>query len=428
MTVSILLVAVFSCYTLSEEEAYVHVRMRAVNLNGEPIANLIIEAYNVTKNNVTREAVAPIERRMTNQTGWAELRLANDTYYTFRAFWKDTQVGILSEQHITSNLTISNFNCSLAHIKIKVMDEKGVPVPFVNLNLTHTYLTRDNQTSSQSILFETKENGTIVASNMLVNANYTIEAKRYDLCFNVTQLFDLEKLLKDGWVNLTVLCPTYSLIVHVVDSKELPIPKARVEVYEWSSRILTGAGDTNKDGAIDFKCMFGRYKVRVYHYDAELGTTVLVNETTVNLVENRTVFTIRCKLYGISPSVRVVDYFGQPIPNVVVKIERKIGEKFVEVGSQKTNSQGITSLPKVGGHYRISTYIKEEFYETRTLYVDATKTIVFRADKYVAFGGLLLDASRLITYTSMGILAAVLGLALTATRISRVFRKRKSPS
>jgi len=408
----------------SSEEAEVLVQIRTINLNKEPLADVLVEAYNVTDNIENRTGVG-----MTNKTGWVEFHVAKDSYYSFKAFWKEAHVGSLLKQHITSNVTIDNFNCSLAHLKTVVIDEANVPLPYVNVTLTYSYLTAKNQTASEKFTFETEENGTIVASNVLTNANYTIEARRHGLLFNRTLVPGLNQLLENGWAKLTIVCPTYALFVQVLDSEKLPLPGVQVEVYEWGSQVLVRSEATNDRGSISFNGTFGKYKTRVHTYSEELKRRVVLNETVIGLTEDKMSLTIYCKISNIKPSVKVVDYFGQPILNAVIEVERKIDQDWVKVDPpRKTDSFGVTSLPKIGGDYRISVYVLEDLCETRTLYLDETRVVVFKTDKYTVVGGSPIRTSQLTTYISLSLLVAVLGLALTYRRLSQVILRKKAPS
>jgi len=426
-----LLLILFIALTLAlptralSEEAEVLVQIRTINLNKEPLAGVLVEVYNVTDGFEDLIGVG-----MTNRTGWVEFHVANDSYYSFKAVWKEAHVGSLLKQHITSSVTIANFSCSLAHLKTVVIDEDKVPLPYINVTLTYSYLTVKNQTASQKVTFETGENGTVVASNMLTNANYTIEARRHGLLFNRTLMPDLNQLLKNGWANLTIVCPTYTLFVHVLDSDKLPLPGAQVEVYEWGgSQVLVRSGTTNDRGSISFNGTFGKYKIRVYTYSEELKRRVVLNETITGLTEDQMSFTIYCKISNIKPSVKVVDYFGQPVPNAVIEVERKIDQDWMKVDpSRKTDSFGVTSLPKIGGEYQISVYILEELCETRTLYLDETRMVIFKTDKYVLVSGNPIRTSQLTTYGSLSLLVAVLGLALTYRRLSQIILRKKAPS
>lgn len=408
----------------SPEQAEVEVRIRTVNLNREPLTGVTVEAYNATTDPETL-----VKEAVTNQTGWVRFQLANDTYYSFKAFWKDVEVGSLPKQNITSNTTIDDFQCSLAHIKVVVTDEADVPLPYIDVVLAYSYLTRHNETVPESVSFETRENGTIVAPNMLTNANYTIEARRYGSLFNRTQIPSLNQLLKDGWANIAITCPTYTLFTHVLDSDRLPLPNMEVEVYEWSSRILVQSGTTNDRGSVAFNGTFGRYRVVVYGYSEELKRRIVLSENVVDLIEDRSFLSIHCEIFNVTSSVKVVDYFGQPIPDAVIELERKFDQEWVKIEPvRKTDVYGVAPMPKIGGDYRISVYVAGDLCETRTLYLSETRVLLFKTDKYAMVSGYPVETSRLIAYISLSLLIALLGLALSHRRLWQIIIRKKPPS
>jgi len=408
----------------SPEQAEVEVQIRTVNLNREPLANVTVEVYNATT-----DPEVLIEEGVTNQTGWVRFQLANDTYYSFKAFWKNVEVGSLPKQHITSNTIIDDFQCSLAHIKVVVTDEADVPLPYIDVVLAHSYLTRYNQTVTETVSFETREDGTIVAPNMLTNANYTIEARRYGSLFNRTQTPSLNQLLKDGWANITFKCPTYTLFINVVDSSKFPLPNVELEVYEWSNRILVQSGTTNDRGSAAFNFTFGRYRFMVYSYSEELERRVILNETIVDLIVDQLFLSIHCKIFNVTLSVKVVDYFGQPIPDAMIELEREIDQEWMKIEPvRKTDALGVASMPKIGGNYRISVYVAGDLCETRTLYLGETKVLLFKIDKYAMVSGYPIETSRLIAYISLILLIALLGLALSHRRLWQMIIRKKSPS
>jgi len=84
------------------------VQINAENLAGEPLPNILVEAYNTT---------TKIAEKPTNATGVATflLEMAN---YTFKALWKDVEVGVLSNQNILDNKVLA-LTCQLTNIAIR---------------------------------------------------------------------------------------------------------------------------------------------------------------------------------------------------------------------------------------------------------------------------------------------------------------------
>jgi len=360
----------------------------------------------------------------TNETGLIDFRIDRGNY-TFKAVWKNEPVGTLENQSVTGEAMeyvlqrTFNITCELAQITIAINDEDGHPLPFINVTLANATLAPQTIVDS----FETNYMG-IVATNTFTNTSYTIEARRYGHLFNMTPI---ENLTVTRWINIT--CPTYTLFVHVLDSNGLPLQNVQVEVYEWSSERVTGPKTTDELGSVSLDCTFGRYKIKVYNYSAELKRTVVLNETVMDLIEDPFFFVIHCKISNLDLSVLVVDYFGQPIPNAKVKVEREFEEGYVNIANLKTGSDGTVSLPKIGGNYRISVYVTGKLCETKTLHLDESKVIKFKIDKFVVVGGHPLEVTQLVACISLGILVALFGLALMYRRLRpRKVREGKEKS
>jgi len=378
--------------------------------DGEPLPDVTVNIVDPFGEDVTSGK--------TNKTGWVDFRGARGLErgnYTFKALWEGETVGSLENQSVMGNATeymlqkMFNITCELARITVAVNDEAGRPLPLINVTLT------SNKTGLLS--FETDYAG-IAATNTFTNTSYTLEAQRYGHLFNTTPI---ENLTVTRWINIT--CPTYTLFVHVLDSNGLPLRNVQVWAYEWSSERVTGPKTTDEWGSVPLDCTFGRYKIRVYNYSAELKRTVIFNETVIDLIEDPFFFVIHCKIYNLDLSVVVVDYFGQPIPNAKVKVEREFEEGYVNIANLKTGSDGTAFLPKIGGNYRISVYVMGKLCETKTLHLDESKVIKFKIDKFVVVGGHPLEVTQLIACVSLGILAVLFSLAL----IYRRLRLRKVP-
>jgi len=359
----------------------------------EPLGGVLIEAY-LGETYVTYG--------ITNETGLTSLQVSHGNY-TFKALWVYEEVGGL-DYTVLENATLPPIECELAHLAVTVKDEAGFPLPFINVTLT------SNKTGLE--WFETNSTGTL-KGNIFTNVSYTIEAWRYGLLFNTTQIANLTVT---RWVNIT--CPTLTLFVNVLDSKGIPLRNVEVSVYEWSSGVAepVQSETTNDLGSAVFDCTFGRYKIWVYNEDH----TIILNKTVVDLTEDQLFFVVNCKIFNVDLSVIVKDYFGHPISNAVVEVERD----DVSVSSQKTGSNGIASFINVtGGDCQIYVSLMKKLCETRTLYLDETKVIVFKLEKFVVVSGYLLEVTQLIAYVSLGIVVALSALALTYRRL----RIRKIP-
>lgn len=365
-----------------------------------PLADVTVEAY---------RAMNIVDSGKTNKTGFVDLRL-DFGEYIFKALWKGQEVGSLENQSVTGNATLPPIKCALASVTIAVKDEAGRPLPLIDLTLT------SNETGPLP-LPETGSTG-IVATNAFTNISYWLEAWRYGhLFFNQS----IGNLTSTRRINIT--CPTYTMFVHVLDSNGLPIKNVEVVVYEWSSERITESETTDALGSVTLDVTFGRYRVRVCNYSAEWSRLVVFNETVIDLTEDQQFVVIHCRISNLELSVVVTDYFGQPIPNARVKVERDFGQEYVTIANLKTKSDGTVFLPKIGGRYRISVYVTEKLFDINTLYLDEPKVIAFKIDKLVVIGGYPLEISQFLTCILLVIMALVFGLAL----IYRRFRPRMAP-
>lgn len=394
-------------FTVIEIIAYCQTRNK---YDQEPLANVSVDVYANTTH---------ITSGTTNETGWTDFKLDRGNY-TFKAFWNEELVGSLNGS-ITGNVTdymlqrTFYIECELAHITIAINDEEGNPLPFINVNLASS--------KPETLLFETNSTG-IIATNAFTNVSYTIESRRYDNLFDTTLIENLT-YTRDGKDRINITCPTYSLFVYVLDSKEHTLKNVEVTVYEWSSERIVGSGSTDPDfGSITFNSTFGRYKIKVD--STEWGRKVVLNETVMDLIEDPFFFVVHCMISNLDPSVKVVDYFGQPIPNAEVKLERKFDEEYVNVANLTTESDGTVSLPKTGGDYRVSVHVMGECCEVRPIHLSESKAIEFKIDKYVTVGGYPIQTTQLIAYISLALLIATFALAIAYRRLWKTIKKEKT--
>jgi len=387
-------------FTVVEIIVYCQARNKYDN---KSLAGVTIDAY---------MGITLTRSETTNKTGWAEFRI-NRGNYTFRALWKKERVGSLNES-VTGDpvdyVLQKTFyiECELAHITITVNDEAGHLLPFINLTLTSD--------KTGALPFETNYTG-IVATNTFTNTNYMIEARRYGYLFNTTRIENLTFTL-----DMNITCPTYTLFAHVLDSKKLPLHDVQVTVYEWSSGLLADSGTTNDWGSVTISCTFGRYKIRVYDWESR----VVLNETIIDLIEDRSFYVIHCRISNVDLSVVVKDYFGNPVSNALVKVERE----NVDIPPQRTGSNGETSFEDIiGGEVRISVSVKGKLCETRTIYLDEARAVVFELDRYVMVAGYPLETTQFIACISLGMLVALFALALIYRRLrTRKVSKGKEKS
>jgi hypothetical protein len=146
---------------------------------------------------------------------------------------------------------------------------------------------------------------------------------------------------------------------------------------------------------------------------------ILVNKTTVLLVDQPTTFAVQCKLYALALDVSVVDYLGQSVRNVNVTLERE--ETTL---SSITGSNGIARFTElVGGDYRIYVYIDGTPYRISTLSLQEPRTtedhhpVTVQLDGIVSIGGFIAATSSFITLVLALLVIAAFLLAFLYRRI-----------
>ncbi len=382
-----------------------------------PVANVIVEVTEATTGTRVRDGT-------TDKNGLEEFWLEPGNY-TFEAFFRVDKnfvfVGRLQNQSIRETGTHEfNLTCQLSDITIAVHDGGGNPLPFIDLALNYTYITRGNQTIQRVVHLETNHTGTIVRLNTIANISYEIEARRYGHLFNRTFIENLTTPLQ-----VDITCPTYRMIVNALDSKGLPIQRVDVNLVEWASEILVDRQTTNTSGVVAFSHTFGRYRVEVYNGSALAENSVLLNETIIDLIEDKFSVVMECRIFNLDLSISVIDYFGQPIPNAVIEIERDGAES----ASLTTERNGIVSLEgMIGGTLHFSVYVLGELGEVRMLYLDGDGKILFKMDRYIVVGGYPLEAIQFVALISLIVFVAFIALILIQQRFLPMWMQRKRGS
>jgi hypothetical protein len=305
--------------------------------------------------------------------------------YTCKALYKGAKVYERSV-NITAAMSLV-FYCNLTNLKISVIAVKdgiNIMVPEAKI-----YLTRENKTLMTDI------NGTAVAHSLLPSVNYTLNVSRYGVSFNVTKLSTLfvnQNLT--AWYNVTFILPTSTLRVNVTNANGEPIPNAIVKVQELMGGLLY-ENNTNNEGVVTIlRCVFGKYNITIY--DAE---GIKLNETAISVL-NQTLsiqnISISCKLSGLTLSIKVVDYFGQPISNVNVTLQ----QDGLVPRSNRTQSDGVATFSGIsGGNLQITLYLSGQTqpYMAEGLFLASSTTIGIKLEKYVMLAGFLVETSSLIT-------------------------------
>jgi hypothetical protein len=213
-----------------------------------------------------------------------------------------------------------------------------------------------------------------------------------------------------AWYNLTLISPTLILRVNTTKPNNEPISGVTVIAQELMGG-LRYEGNTNTEGIIAFDSAFGKYTIEVYDADG-----IKLNETTVNLFQNQSV-SIICKLYGLTISFKVVDYFGQPMSNVNITVQRE----NAALRASRTQANGVATFTNItGGSLMVSTYLFDQVQPdvARVFNVENSTTIEIRLEAYVMLAGFLVKTPILAT-------TIVIAVALLLVLTIEVYRRRR---
>lgn len=374
-------------------------------------------AVNVTARNLAEESVPNViinalengnlaDNETTSAAGLATMNLEVGNY-TCEAYAQNENVG---ELKIGVNDTASlNLVCNLTDLNVQVVyavngTEIGVPDAGVSLNPGGYSLT-------------TYINGTAIIRSLLPDLQYDLNITRYGTWFNETSISQLlvNKTAVASY-NVTVSLPTLTLQVNATKSGGQPLNNTLVRVQELSGEPLYEQY-TDVNGSATFNPPLGKYSVMVYD-----NSGILLNETTLDLFQNQSTL-VQCDFYGLTISVKVIDYFGQGIGNVNVKLMRE-GEPTMS--APPTQGDGTATFNNViGGTLEIALYLGNSAQPivTQGITVQNSTTIQVRIDKYIVLGGFLVETSEFATVIAI-LLAIVFVLALEVYRFRRLKTKK----
>jgi hypothetical protein len=373
------------------------VNVTAKNLAEEPVPNVIINA--LENGNVA-------DNKTTSTTGLATLNLevAN---YTCEAHAQNETVGELKIE-VNDNASL-NLVCNLTDLNVQVVyvvngTEIGIPDAGVSLTPGGYSLT-------------TYINGTAIVRSLLPDLQYGLNVTRYGTSFNVTSISQL--LVNNtavAWYNVTVSVPTLTLQVNATKSGGQPFNNTLVRVQELSGEPVFEQY-TDANGSYTFSVPLGKYSVSVVDKNG-----ITLNGTTVDVFQNQSTL-VQCDFYGLTLSVNVIDYFGQGIGNVNVKL---LKEGQPTMSAPPTQGDGTTTFNDViGGSLEVVLYLGDSAQPivTQGLTVQNSTTIHVRIDKYIVLGGLLVETSEFATVLVI-VLAIVFVLALEVYRLRRLKTKK----
>ncbi len=346
------------------------------NLADETVPDVLVRVYDIFANE-TREA-------WSNQSGVATLWLEKGSYNA-TLYFKDVKVGRVLEFSVITGGERIDVSCNLTNIKIIVVDAKSeVRMPFVQISLTYDYISDwgENKTGREEVHL-TDVTGTLNLRSLLVDAVYKLNASRYGHVFYENVFRPELKPYND----IRILCPAKTLNLKINDGSGQSIPDAEVKLEELMGGILY---EFSAPIMHPINCTFGIYRLRVY------SRGVLLNETQIEVFVDRDV-TINCLLYNLPLFVKVVDYFGQPIPKVNVVLERN----GARVNSALTDAEGMARFVEIGGTLAIEAYLKDDRPEASliTFIGDArteTNPVVVKLENYVILVGFPVKTAHFI--------------------------------
>lgn len=369
------------------------------NLAGDTVPHILVEVFDQAANDKFNKT--------SGSEGLASLMLEKGNH-TFEAFWKEVKVGEM-------NVTITgegkyNFTCELTNMKITVEDEDGNRIPFVYLTISYQYTTtKEGTVKNESLTGETSLSGIFSVNSTLPRISYTINASRYGIVFN-TDNNTITSLPAEKWANVTIICPAKTLTLNVTEHRRKPFANAHIEIVEEMGGI-SYVGTTGNSGKLIVNCTFGKYEVKVY------AKGILLNQTSVEMFQDKSL-EIYCKIYNLTVTVKTVDYFGQPIPNVNVTITR---EKM-QPHSAITNTDGTATFKElIGGTYQINAYLNgQNSPDAATVtYIGDSRTVELKMERHVLIAGMLVETAQLAT-----ILAIILVAIFVAT-LELYLKRRK---
>jgi hypothetical protein len=368
------------------------------NLAGDIVPQILVEVLDV--------ATDMRYSNISETNGLVGFRLEKGNH-TFEAFWRGkVKVGEMPNITITGDQTY-NFTCELTNMKITVEDKDGNLMPFVPLKINYTYITKEDKKENASITGQTGLYGLFFINSTLSHVNYTIDASRYGIIFNKNNN-TIQDLPAKAWFNVTILCPPKTLTLNITENHRNPLPNARVELIEQMGGI-SYTKTSNESGIAVINCTFGNYTLKVY------VDNIFLNETFVEIF-NDTYSEIYCKLYNLTVSVKVVDYFGQPISNAKVT-----WQLYGRQDSALTKFDGLATFSNIiGGDLQVTVYLPEQSqpFIVTTSFVDGSKTIEIKLDKYVMLAGFLVETSYLTT-------VIIIAVAVLLVLLIEVYRKKR---
>jgi hypothetical protein len=362
-----------------------------VNLDMEKIGGVNATVYQINPFNASETSEVA-----TGVTSSSASALGNVTYtlergnYTVKAYWENVQVNETVLIHVQNNSSWTII-CQLTRIDLTVIDKKtGNSLPFLVFVLNVTYRTSSNvlQNATQGAVTNTTAtcifDNQLITTNYKMGANYTVGVYRAGHLFNKTTLPPIP--MGTRVFNFSLTCPDFNLTIHAEDARQAPLSGYPIMLYNYGGGLYDN-GTTDSSGNVTFNAAFGQYQIRLYN----LEETVLLNETLFTLM-NASTLLLRSTIFNANLSVTVVDYLGQPMPNVKVQLERE-GVAPIEVN---TDGGGVAFFGDIiGGGSFISVYVGGEMPSyTANVYVKGNTAVTISLGKYVNVFGITIDTTQ----------------------------------
>jgi hypothetical protein len=201
------------------------------------------------------------------------------------------------------------------------------------------------------------------------------------------------------------------LTLNIVDYNTVALPNVRITLIEQASGIFYSA-NADSTGSATVHVAFGQYRVSVYTAD-----NILLNETVITVV-NDAQNKIQCVLYNLPLSVKVVDYFGNPISNMNVQLSTPGTSPQLKT----TQGDGTATFNVIGGNLEITAYPSgnENAFVAKNIQVESSTAVQLQMSSYVSVGGMLIGTSLLATI----IIILVAVLVVLGVELFRRIRKR----
>jgi hypothetical protein len=378
----------------------------ALNLAGDAVSDIVIQVHDA-HNDLFYNATTFI-------TGSAVINLEAGTY-TVSAYWNDVKVG--ERQISLTGASSFDVTCKLTNLIVTVLADQTsnqATIPYVDLNITIKYGTAASQTIS--VTGQTDISGAYTLPSTLPDAQYTITASKYGATFNSGNN-TINRLPEQESYHVTVICPTRSLSLKTVDSNYNSLPNVRVELVEQGSGIFYSA-TTDSSGTAQFQVIFGQYLTKVYTSD-----NALLNQTVLNVFSD-TQSQIRCSLYDLKLTVKIVDYFGNPMSNVNVQISRS----GTAVSTKVTQNDGVVTFEGiVGGNYVVTAYLSDNdsSHVSTNVEVTSISTVQLSMANFVYLGGLVMGLSVFSTIIILVIIILLLAAIVVYKKTGHKLQRKK---